>query len=202
MVTMAKIKGRDKMKEYIKKYSGNSFDFFSLKNDGDSARVRFLHTNDEDLELALVHKVEIDGKERWVECLEDGCPLCESHGRPALKLFLFLYDHSDDKIKVWERGATMVDSMLGFIDKYGDLNNRDYEIVRHGKKGDNKTSYQLFPEDKGPLLDANKKEIELPKRPPLYGKVVLQATAEQIKDMVVVPQERNRTSGAKGDLGF
>jgi hypothetical protein len=213
---MGRIKGREAIKAYVKKYGSNGVDFFTLKDDGDTATVRFLHTDDQDLELILVHKVEIDGKEKWVECLEDGCPFCanENIGRPTLKLFMILVDHEDDKIKCWERGASMVDFFLGYIDKYGHLNNRDYEIVRHGKKGSNKTQYQLFPCDPGPLeefkFDKNgkiieRKPVDMPERPNVYGRFVLQMTAEQMEEYLSenTPQPRDRRgSGGKKEVGF
>lgn len=202
---MGRIQGRENIKAYVKKYGGNGVDFFSLKNDGDTAKVRILHTDDQDFDLVLVHKVEVDGKERWVECLEEGCPFCEKFGSPTLKLFIFLYDYSDDKIKCWERGSTMIDFLIGFIDKYGHLNNRDYEIVRHGKKGDNKTSYQLFNEDKindqgqMKVIESGKEIIQdVPERPDLFGRFVLQMTADEMSDYLAEnePQERSRDRGA------
>lgn len=189
-----KIKGREQIKEYLKKYSGSGVDFFTLKNDGDTARVRILHGDDQDLPLFLVHKMEVDGKDRYVECLEDGCPSCEAYGSPMLKLFIIMYDYADEKVKCWERGTSQVDHLLGFIDKYGPLNNRDYEIQRHGKRNDPKTTYQFFPLDKGSMLNADGKEIEMPKRPEIYGRFVLQMTAEDMKDHIAdnAPVERKR----------
>jgi hypothetical protein len=204
---MGRISGRENIKAMVKKYGGNGVDFFSLKDDGDSAKVRILHTDDQDLDLVLVHKVEVDGKERWVECIAEEnngvCPLCEKYGAPTLKLFIFLLDHADEKIKVWERGSTMIDFLIGFIDKYGYMNNRDYEIVRHGKKNDNKTSYQLFPEDKceGKIIIKTNKgetEIELPKRPELFGRFVLQWNADEMSEYIDENEPVERARGERG----
>jgi hypothetical protein len=195
---MSRIKGKDQIKSYLKKYGSSGVDYFTLKNDGDTATVRFLHQNDEDLDLALVHKVEIDDKDKYVECLEENCPFCEEFGRPSLKLFLFVYDIGDEKVKVWERGPTMIDPILGFIDKYGEFNNRNYEIKRHGKKGDTQTQYQLFPEDKGLLMDPKGNEIPIPEKPKLFGRFVLQmdadAMAEFIQENAPVPKEKGKES--------
>lgn len=198
------IRGRDKIKEYVKKYSGSGVDFFTLKNDGDEAVVRLLHEDDQDLLLVLVHRVEINGKEKWVECLEEDCPFCENYGKPVLKLFIILYDYSDEKIKCWERGVSMIDFLLGFIDKCGALNNRDYTIQRHGKKGDTKTSYQLFPGDKGPMVDINGKEMELPERPDIYGRFVIQMTREEMEDYIAdnEPVKRGQEKAKSGGPGF
>ena len=49
------------------KYSGGEgAEFFSLKDDGDTARVRLLYDQEDgsDLDYFLVHQVEINGKKR------------------------------------------------------------------------------------------------------------------------------------------
>jgi len=190
---MGRIKGKDSIKQYIKKYSGGGVDFFSLKDDGDTATVRLLHGLDDDLEIALVHEVEIAGKKKYVECLEDDCPLCQQ-GKPALKLYIFVYDYEDEKIKVWERGISIVDHLLGFIERYGRLDNRDYEIQRHGKKGSTKTSYQFFPGDKEELA-AKFGEEDLPKRPDLYGRFVLQYSKEEMVSLIAGDPVKERPVG-------
>ncbi len=202
---MGRIKGRDQIKEYMKKYSGGGVDYFSLKDDGDTAKVRILHEDDSDLEVILVHKVEVEGNERWIECLEEDCPFCETYTKPTIKLFIILYDHADEKLKCWERGPSMLDQLFGFIDRYGHLNNRDYDIVRHGKKGNKKTTYQLFPGDeKGPIKDSKGNEIEMPERPKVYGRFVLQMTKEEMLDHIAdnAPVQRDRVSKGKENLVF
>ena len=195
---MGRISGRAAIQAAVKKYGGSGVDFFQLKNDGDSAKVRLLHKNDEDLDLILVHEVEVDGKKKYIECLEENCPFCSnaSIGQPFLRLFLSMYDYEEQKVKVWERGTNMVNDLLGFFDEYGDFNNRPYKIVRHGVKGDKKTSYQLFPGDKLPFEEEFPNEEERPKAPELYGKFVLQWTAEEMKNYIAgsapVPQDRVR----------
>lgn len=211
---MGRIQGREAMKAYIKKWGGSGVDFFTLKDDGDSATVRLLHTDDTTLELALVHRAEIDSKEKWVECLEESCPLCGVLGKPTLKLFIFLYDYVDDKVKMWERGATMVDTLIGLYDKYGNLNNRDYEIKRNGKAKSAKTTYMILPEDKGPMKDKNgkilefwsedkSKQLESPEKPDLYGRFVLQMTKEEMAEIAEesTPQDREKQREKVKDRG-
>jgi len=182
---MGRISGRDAIKRAMKEYGGSGIGFFSLKDDGDRAVVRFLHEDDKDLDLFVVHEIEIDGKKTYVECLQDeSCPICRAGKRPSLKVFFSLYSYQDEKILVWDRGPGIIDQILGFIDKYGFLNSRDYEIVRHGKAKDTKTSYQLFPEDKGPMRDSKGQEMEMPKRPEILGRFVLQWTKEQMENYV------------------
>lgn len=143
-----RITGVQDIKNAMDKYSSSNADFFSLKDDGESAKVRFCHTNDQDLDTFVVHKVLLEGKEKYVLCLGPKnmpCPLCENGFRPQMRLFLTLEDLRDGKRKIWDRGKGEIPNILGFIARYGNLNSVYYEIVRHGKRGDTNTTYQFFP---------------------------------------------------------
>ena len=43
--------------------------FFRLKNDKDTARVRFMYHGIDDIYGYAVHRVEVEGKQRYVACL-------------------------------------------------------------------------------------------------------------------------------------
>ena len=151
----------DAMEKY--KSSGNN-NFFFLKEDKEATVVRFLHTNEDDLDWFVVHAVEIGGNKRYVQCTEEGdCPLCASGNKPIIKIFIQLVDSKDNKTKTWERGQNFVPKVLGLINRYGDLNNRPYEIERNGKKGDTSTTYETYP------LEKDGKEVNLPERQTLLG---------------------------------
>ena len=202
---MPRISGRDAIKQAVKDYGGSGFNFFSLKNDGDRATVRFLHKDDKDLDLFVVHKVEVDGKQQYIECLQnEDCPLCKAGNTPGLKVFFTMYDVAKDETVIWDRGPGIVDQILGFIDKYGYLNNRNYEIVRHGAAGSTKTTYQLFPEDKTDAVD--KRGKPLGDRPDVYGKVVKVMTAEEMEKISVestsAAERKDRATSAKRGPGF
>jgi hypothetical protein len=203
---VGRIAGKDKIREYMKKYGGRLVDYFVLDDDEATARVRFLHTNDQDLEVYLVHEVEVEGKKRYIRCLEDeSCPLCQDGQRPAIKVFIYLVDYADQKIKVWERGSTMIEILLGYAEKYGALNTRDYEIARKGKKKDPKTQYMFFPEDQGPYgkFDAKAGKVtepmDLPERPKTIGRFVLDWSEEEMTEYVSQnkPAPREERSGKK-----
>jgi hypothetical protein len=176
------------IEDAMEKYKGADMgEFFSLKEDKDSDIVRFMIgsklISEED--WFVVHEFEIEGKKRWVQCTEEtDCVGCGSGNSPQVKLFLQLISKSDGKRKVWERGKTFYNKIDGFIKKYGDLSNRPYEIERHGKKGDTKTTYELYP------LDRDDKRVEdLPfEKQTLLGKYgegfVLQLTREEMEDVV------------------
>ena len=82
------------------------------------------------MDFFLVHQLEIEvnGKKirKYVSCLavdEDGhvhkddCPLCKAGYRTQEKLFLQLYDETDGKLKVWERGKNFVGKIVSFLNR-------------------------------------------------------------------------------------
>lgn len=141
--------GKISAKYAMENYKGGSNEFFTLKDDKDTAVVRFLYESEDDLDIYAVHEVNVGGKKRYAECSQKSdCPLCASGNRPKARMFLQLIDGRDNKMKTWERGQRMIPIILGLFNKYGSLVNREYEIERHGKAGDTGTVYQLYALDK------------------------------------------------------
>ena len=179
---MAKaIRGIETIKNVMDKYSSSSAEFFSLRDDGETATVRFLHKDDNDLDIYIVHKVKLAGKDRYVYCLaseDEPCPLCKAGFRPTIRIILTLLDYRDNKVKIWDRGKTEISNILGLITRYGNLSERKFDIVRHGKMRDPKTTYQFFPHD------ADNEEV--PKREPIIGPnaFILEKTAEELESML------------------
>lgn len=148
------------LKDALDKYKGGmANEFFSLKDDKDSAVIRFLYDipkdfNEESLSLEEldcypVHEIEMAGKRRMKLCTEDStCTECNSGNQPMLKIFIQVHDTRDGKNKIWERGRKYIPTILGLIKKYGSLVERPFEIERMGKKGDTQTTYQVYPLDK------------------------------------------------------
>ena len=128
--------------------------YFSLKNDGDVASVRFMYNSMEDVEGYAVHQVEIDGKKRYVNCLRDynepksKCPFCEAGMRQIAKLFIPVYDEDEGDVKVWERGKNFFAKMSALCARYAKddvpLVAHTFDIERHGKPGDTQTTYEIF----------------------------------------------------------
>ena len=197
------------LNDLLNKY-GNQGNFskagwFSLKNDGDTATVRFLHKGQigtepdgqpkYDLDVFEVHKMDVDGsgKTRSILCKGEECELCKSGNRPQLRIFLQMLnlDEKDEEkqLQLWERGITDIKTLLGIIEEYGDLNARDIKIKRSGKKGDMKTVYQFFPKDKS--------ERELPEKQNLIGSLILNLNRdEQIRAIEGrLELKRNNNSG-------
>lgn len=178
-----RISGIDAIKEAMDTYSSSSADFFSISDDGQTAKVRFVHGDDKDLDIYVVHKVQLAGKDKYVACLSPAkiaCPFCAAGLKPAVRLFITLDDSRDGKRKIWDRGKTEIPNFLGLIGRYGRLDSRPYDIQRHGKKGDKETKYQYFPLDPYP---ANTAEV---KRDPILSEngFILKKTPDEMTAML------------------
>lgn len=131
--------------------------YFSLANDGDEAIVRFIYSSEAEFDIETVHVVEVEGKQRRVSCLRTGleplhmCPLCESGYRVYDKMYVKLIQYvPNDKGqivaqgKVWERPAYFAKKIKALFKEYGDVSDVIFKVVRHGKKGDTKTYYDIL----------------------------------------------------------
>lgn len=172
--------------------TGNGNGFFSLADDKDSAVVTFLYEDPDgqDMDYFVVHRADIDGRERYVNCLaisEDGesihpedCPLCEEGFPRVEKLFLQLYNENTDQVETWDRGRSYVSKIVTLINKYGPLVNQPFEIVRSGKKGDQRTTYEFFPES----ADSNVTLDDFPEKSELLGTLILDLSSDQMYDVL------------------
>lgn len=156
--------------------------FFYLKDDKDTALVRLMYNNVDDVEGVSVHEVEIGDKKRYVNCLReygapvDSCPFCREHMFTVAKLFVPLYDVDNDKVVVWERGKRFFGKITGICARYPDTVSHTFEIERNGKKGDTGTTYEIYEtgQDDTTLED-------LPELPKIIGGLVLDKTAEDME---------------------
>ena len=138
--------------EEAKNYGGGGgSNFFSLKDDKDTARVRFLINDINDLYGVSCHEVQDGNNKIDVECIRtydeptDKCPLCAAGYEMRAKLFIPLYNEDLQKSQIWTRGKTYFEKLAGFCARYNPLVATPFEIEREGKKGDQNTTYELFP---------------------------------------------------------
>lgn len=201
----------------LDKYKGSgSGAFFSLKNNKDVARVRFMITDTEDLNdyIYAVHQVKVPGSEygRDVSCLReyddpvDDCPFCAAGMPISVKLFLPLYDVDADTVKIWGRGKNFISKMTSLCTRYKNLVSHTFEIERNGEKGDQRTTYETYEVDKDDT------ELEdLPEVPEILGdKFLLDKSAEEMElyletgsfapdDDEDVPRRRSKSKRAEED---
>lgn len=130
--------------------------FFSLKDDGDEAVVRFCYESPDEFEILATHQTTVDGKFRRVNCIRDfresvdKCPFCAA-GKPVQQKFyirLIEYTRAEDgsivaEPKIWERPTSLVYELTDKFSEYGPLCDNIFKVKRNGKKGDMKTTYSI-----------------------------------------------------------
>ena len=199
------------------KYSNGKNSFFGLSDDGDKAVVRFYHKDLKDMDVIPVHRVDVGNRNRNVACLrapsdsKSSCPFCESGIPVSVKVYLRLLVYTPDKdgyytqtpeCMIWERGSSMRKQLSSLINRYGKngFMNKVFEIERCGKKGDQKTTYQIYPvddleDDECPIPD--EEELNFPD---VMDGIVLEKSAEDMEhylDYGEFPKEDENKRGNK-----
>lgn len=169
------------------KYGGQGgAGYFSLRDDGDIARVRFLYETPEDVQGDTVHEVEVDGKKRYVNCLRaynqpvDDCPFCKDGRYAMAKLFIPLYNEDEKKVQVWERGKKFFSKLSSVLSRCDadPIVSQVFDIERRGKKGDTQTEYDIYEPKKIGPDDAVLDDYDLPE---IIGGVVLDKSADDME---------------------
>lgn len=182
--------------------------FFSLKNDKDIARVRFLYNGIDDVEGHSVHEIELNGKKRYVNCLReygdpvDACPFCKSGKFVQVKYFVPLYNMDTDSIQTWERGKKFGSKLTSICSRYPNTVAHTFEIERNGKANDTQTTYEIY--ETGETEGVTMEEFEVPN--PL-GTIILDKTAEEMQAFLDTGDfgseaPRRRESGAQQEGGY
>lgn len=178
--------GRFNAASEIDNYGGNGGGgYFSLKNDKDVARVRFMYNTIDDVDGYAVHQVEVNGKKRWVSCLRDyndpvsKCPLCEAGQFQQVRLFVPIYDVDSGKVLVWERGKKFFQKINSVCSRYakGGVVSHIFEIERNGKAGDTQTTYEIYEVDQD-----NTRLEDLPELPKIIGGLVLDKNSDEMRE--------------------
>ena len=156
--------------------------YFSLKNDKDVAKVRFMYNSVDDVEGYAVHTVEVDGKKRYVNCLRDYnqpldvCPFCREKMFQTAKLFIPIYNVDQKKVQVWERGKKFFSKISSICARYPDVVSHTFEIERNGAKGETTTTYEIYEVGRDDTtLD------DLPEALDPIGSVILDKSAEDME---------------------
>ena len=179
--------GRVNLKD-LDKYSTSSSKkgkFFKLEDDGDTANVRFMIEDAEDLNdyLYAVHKITIKKKfAGYMNCLReyndpvDVCPMCAAQDKSVVRMFLPVYDTAEDEVKLWDRSNSFARKITGLCSRYNPLVNHKFDVVRNGEAGDQKTTYDIFETDKDDIeLD------DLPEIPEIEGLAVLNKSEDEME---------------------
>lgn len=166
-------------------YGGNGgAGYFSLKNDKDVARVRFMYNSIDDVEGYAVHEVEIDGKKRYINCLREyneplsKCPFCEAKKHQTVKLFIPLYNVDEDRTQIWERGKKFFAKISSICARYASKDNlcsHVFEIERNGKPKETTTTYEIYEVDRDETTLEDLGEVQDP-----IGTVILEKSSDDM----------------------
>lgn len=174
----------------VDKYgNGGGAGYFSLKNDKDTAKVRFLYSGIDDVVGYSVHQVQVGDSTRYVNCLRnyndpiDACPLCKDHQFTSAKMFIPVYNIDEDKVQIWERGKRFFSQISSLCARYAGRNPlcaQVFEIERNGAKGDTNTTYGIYP-----IGSPDETQLEdLPEVPEIVGTRILDKSFEELENYV------------------
>lgn len=159
--------------------------FFGISEDKGVKSVRFLYNNEDDIEGFSVHKIEVNGKERYVNCLRtyrdpiDACPFCRGQIKLQAKLFIPVYNIDEDQIQIWDRGKKMFEKMSSICSRYAKKDNlvqHVFEVERHGKPKDTNTTYEIYEVESDDTQIEDFEDI-----PKILGGLVLEKSAEDME---------------------
>lgn len=183
----------EEVSSYVQKGEGSGIGFFSLKNDKDFAYVRILHEKKSDFDIQVIHRIQINGKDRNVSCLRtskdpiDVCPLCNKGEKVGVRFYVHLLQYSKDEAgkwkgehKVFERSSKWIEKILEYATTYQPLHETVFKVIRIGKSGDLKTDYSFMP-----IPNVSNEyeyfEDDLEFAPVNETQIVLEKTADQLK---------------------
>ena len=137
--------------------AGPRVSYFSLKDDGDEAVVRFAYNSPDEFDILTTHQTSVDGKFRRVNCLRDfkdpvdNCPMCKAGIPVQQRFYIKLVEYTRDEEgkvvatpKVWERPTSYVTILNNLFTEYGDVADCVFKVKRSGKKGDMQTTYSIM----------------------------------------------------------
>lgn len=164
--------------------------YFSLKDDGDSASVRILYESTDDVDPHCCHKLKLsNGWEQWVECLRQHyddpaelCPICAAQiNKPTIKFWIPMFNLDTGEYCLWERGKKFWDEQLGraMIERGQPFCGNTFTVERHGVKGDAETTYELVHSGSDDTTLDDFDEIPTP-----VGTILLEKSFEELENYV------------------
>ena len=183
-------------------YANDVSGLFTLKEDGDTARVRILIDTPDDLRGVWTHWLQLNGRGRHVLCLADGeckdekvyrqqCPICRfgktsKEGKRNVKFFIPMLNLDTNEYVIWERGYNLAknQSFLNLLSEYPkELYKQVVEIQRIGNANDYNTEYtfKALPESEVSYtrVDGDLSEFEIPN--PVDSGLTLNKTYEELE---------------------
>ena len=138
-------------------FSKQRISFFSLREDGQEAIVRFMHDSPNDFDVVGVHRMTVGDKFRTYNCIgsqddpSKDCPLCASGNARSYRFYIHLIEYvrgEDGQIvgipKIWERSTSYINKFINLINEYGQLSDVVFKVKRNGATGSTDTTYDIL----------------------------------------------------------
>ena len=174
---------------------GGGFGFFKIEEDGGTKSIRLLYNDIDDIPADIVHRVSVDGKTRWVNCLRENaddpehiCPLCAAKNQRQRRVFLRVFEITkfdkkgnpvEGDVKYWDRGNKIISDLESLSRRYAPLVSHVFEVERKGKRGDMSTSYKFYE-----TFDDDKTLEDFPQEEDILGTIILDKTAEEMDEFI------------------
>lgn len=129
------------IEEYTKEqYSG----LFRLPNDQDCADVVFLYTKKSDALICDTHYIKTDDYSGYVHCTGRGCPCCAKGIRKQTKIFVPLYNITEQEPQLWDRTPSFEPQLSSDVfTRFPNPSEYVFRITRHGVARSVDTKYQI-----------------------------------------------------------
>lgn len=170
--------------------SGTGTRFFALKDDKDTAQVRFMYSGVDDIECFAVHQLDVKGeafKKRYVNCLReyrdplDKCPFCAAKMGTRVKLMVPLYNVDTETVQLWDKGKKFINQLTSLCGRYSSADTplcaHIFEIERNGKAKDQSTTYSIYEISKDDTILE-----DLPEVPDVLGSIIEDMSPEDMEN--------------------
>lgn len=162
----------NQIQEVARTNSDSNISYFSLKQHGQEALVRFAYNNVSEFIINTVHPVEITLANntkirRNVNCLRTPkedisvCPLCQADIKSRTIFYIPMIEYiigENNTVSyrhvIWERSLSYAQKLKTLIDEYGPLQDCIFKVKRIGEAGNRETTYEIlfanpaqYPED-------------------------------------------------------
>lgn len=178
--------------------------YFSLRNDGDSADVIFLYRSIQDVLIADAHYIKSNDYTGYVHCCGRGCPACGKGISVRNKLFIPMYNMTTDRIEFWDR-STFFENQLNqdVFSRYPNPSEFVFRITRHGAARDVNTTYEIRAVGKNDVYPYNVILSKFnTKFPDVFDKIIKEFSAGQLNIMLNNPADTasNTSNSSYSDL--
>ena len=173
---------------------------FLLRNDGDYADVIFMYQSENDVLVADTHYIKSASYTGYVHCCGTGCPACAKNIRVQTKLFIPLYNLTDNELQFWDRSTRFENQLMQDVfQNYPNPSEYVFRITRHGAAGSVDTTYSIMVIARNNVKPFGQVLAETGKTfPAAYEQVCREVSSAELHKMInVTSAHSNDVNGAE-----